>query len=139
MLAAIFTILLMHYGLGGGSFSFEKAFEPFLKEVITEKPRYEQAIQLTKEADENMAQFRKEVTEVRAKELKTLIADYDATDEQFHQFYEKGAQSRIAMQQRMLDVRFKMTTVVTKDEWDAVYRKIDQKIEENRKKAEDEK
>ncbi len=32
-----------------------------------------------------------------------------------------------------------MTTVVTKDEWDAVYRKIDQKIEENRKKAEDKK
>ena len=96
-------------------------------------------IQLTKEADENMRQFRKEVTEVRAKELKTLIADYDATDEQFRQFYEKGAQARIAMQQRMLDFRFKMTAVVTKDEWDAVYRKIDQKIEENRKKAEDKK
>lgn len=139
MLAAIFTILLIHFGLGGGSFSFEKAYEPFLKEAVTETPRYEQAIQLTKEADDNMAQFRKGVTEVRAKELKTLIADYDATDEQFRQFYEKGAQSRIAMQQHMLDFRFKMTTVVTKDEWDAVYRKIDQKIEENRKKAEDKK
>jgi hypothetical protein len=88
MLAAIFTVLLIHFGLGGGSFSFEKAFEPFLKEAVAEQSRYEQAIQLTKEADENFEQFRKEVTEVRAKELKTLIADYDATDEQFRQFFE---------------------------------------------------
>ena len=132
MLAAIFTILLIHFGVGGGSFSFEKAFEPFLKEAVTEQSRYQQAVQLTKEADENFAQFRKEVTEVRAKELKTLIADYDATDEQFRQFFEKASASRAAMQQRMLDVRFKMTTVVTKDEWDAVYRKIDQKKAEKK-------
>jgi exonuclease VII small subunit len=132
MLVAIFTVLLIHFGAGAGSFSFAKAFEPFLKEAVTEQSRYERAVQLTKEADENFEQFRKEVTEVRAKELKILITDYDATDEQFRQFFEKGSASREAMQQRMLDVRFKMTTVVTKDEWDAVYRKIDQKKAEKK-------
>jgi hypothetical protein len=132
MLAAIFTILLIHFGLGGSSFSFEKAFEPFLKEVIADAPRYEQTVQLTKEADENFQQFRKEVTDVRAKELKTLLADYDTTDERFRQFFEKGSASRKAMQRRMLDIRFKMATIVTKDEWDAVYRKIDEKKAEKK-------
>ena len=54
MIAAILTVLFIHFGSGGGSFSFEKAFEPFLKEAITETPRYEQVIQLTRDADENM-------------------------------------------------------------------------------------
>lgn len=133
MLIAIFTVLMIHFGMGGGSFSFEKAFEPFLKEAVTDQPRYEQTIQLTKEADENLKQFQKDVTEVGAKELKALIADYDATDEQFRAFYEKRAPARIAMQQRMLDFRFKMTALVTKDEWDSMYRKIDEKAAESRK------
>lgn len=133
MIAAIVTILMLHFGLGGGSFSFEKAFEPFLKEAVTDRPRYEQAIQLTKEADENWKEFHKDVTEVGAKELRALIADYDATDEQFHAFYEKRVPARIAMQQRMLDFRFKMTALVTQDEWDSMYRKIDEKAGESRK------
>ena len=133
MLVAIFTVLMIHFGLGGGSFSFEKAFEPFLKETVTDQPRYEQAVQITKEADESFQQFHKEVTEVGAKELKALITDYDATDEQFRAFYEKRAPARIAMQQRMLDIRFKMTSILTRDEWDAVYRKIDDKVGESRK------
>ena len=127
MLAAIFTILLIHFGLGGGSFSFEKAFEPFLKEVIADKARYEQTIRLTKDADETYQQFRKEVTGERAGELRTLIADYDATDERFQQFFEKGSASRKRMQQKMLDIRFEMAKIMSQDEWDAMYRKIDEK------------
>ena len=38
MLAAIFTILLIHFGSGGGSFSFEKAFEPFLRKPLRKSP-----------------------------------------------------------------------------------------------------
>jgi hypothetical protein len=137
MIAATVALLFVYFGGGGGAFSFEKAFEPFLKEVIADKSRYEETIQLTKDADEAVKQYRKEVSEVWAKELRILIADYDATDEQFRAFYEKSAASRTAMQQHILDVRYKMTEIVTRDEWEAVYGMMDQKAEENRKKAED--
>jgi len=133
MIAATVAVLLLYFGLGGGAFSYEKAFEPYLKEVIAEQSRYEQTVQLAKEADENLRQFKKEVREVWSTDLKALIADYDTTNEQFLAFYEKGSAARTAMQQDMLDIRFKVASIMTRDEWDALCRKIEEKSAEKAK------
>jgi hypothetical protein len=135
----IATVAALMILFGGGAFSFEKAYEPFINDVIADEARAGQAIQLTKEADKNVRQFKKEVGEVWSKDLKVLVSDYHTTDEQFLAFYEKAAASRTAMQQQMLDIRFRLTSIMTKDEWDALYRRMDEKAAENRKKAEEKK
>jgi hypothetical protein len=132
MIVATITVLMIYFG-GGGGLSFEKAFEPFLKEAIDDKSRYEQSAQLTVGADDAIEQFRKEISEVWADEMKTLITDYDTTDDQFREFFRTSTASRIALQQRLLDIRYEMATIVTRDEWDAVYRMMDQKTAEDGK------
>ena len=136
MIIGTVTLLMLYFG-GGGTFSFEKAFEPFLKEAVKDKARYEQIVDLTKQADQGLAQFRKEVGDVWAEEVKTLLADYDATEEQFLGFVEKADQSRTAVQQGLLDARFGVVKLMTEDEWNAMYQAVEKKAEEERKKAEE--
>jgi galactokinase len=136
MIIGTVTLLMLYFG-GGGMFSFEKAFEPFVKDAVKEKARYEQIVDLTKQADEDLAQFRKEVGEVWAEDLKKLLDDYDATEEQFHSFVEKADRSRTAVQQELLDVRFGVRTLMTEDEWNSMYQAIEEKVEEERKKREE--
>ncbi|MCK5405925.1 MAG: hypothetical protein KAJ37_00665, partial [Candidatus Krumholzibacteria bacterium] len=124
MIIGTVTLLMMYFG-GGGMFSFDKAFEPFVKDAVKEKARYEQIVDLTKQADEDLAQFRKEVGEVWAEDLKTLLDDYDATEEQFHSFVEKADRSRTAVQQGVLDARFGVVKLMTEDEWNAMYQAIE--------------
>jgi len=137
MIIGTITLLALYFGGGGSVFSFEKAFEPFLKDVVKDKSRYEQVVDVTKRADESVGQFRKEVKKVWANDLKKLLADYDATEEQFHSFREKADQSRTVMQQQILDARFEAISLMTEDEWNAVYQAIEKKLEEERKKAEE--
>jgi len=136
MIIGTVTLLMLYFG-GGGMFSFEKTFEPFMKDAVKDKARYEQIVDLTKEADEGAKQYRKEVSEVWAKDLKMLLADYDATEEQFHSFVEKADRFRTAVQQGVLDARFGVVKMMTEDEWNAMYQAMEKKAEEERKKAEE--
>ena len=135
MIIGTVTLLMMFFG-GGGAFSFEKAFEPFMKDAVKEKARYEQIVDLTKQADQDTEQFRKEVGDVWAEELKTLLVDYNASEEQFRGFVDRANRSRTAVQQGLLDVRFQVTKLMTEDEWNSMYQAIEKKAEEERKKAE---
>ncbi len=136
MIIGTVTLLLMFFG-GGGTFSFEKAFDPFLKEAVKDESRYEQVVDLCKEADLHNKQFQTEVNDVWAKELKTLFADYSTSEKQFRAFVKKADQSRIALQKDLLAVRMKMTKVITEDEWNAMYAAVDKAAEEELKKKEE--
>jgi len=132
MIIGTVTLLVLYFG-GGGSFSFEKAFEPFIKDAVKDKARYEQIVDLTKQLDEDAKQYRAEVEDVWAEELKTLVADFETSEDQFRAFRKKADRSRTAVQEALLDGRFKVVKLMTEDEWNAVYQAIEEKVKEEQK------
>lgn len=126
------TLLTLLHG-GGGPFSFEKDFEPFVKDAVADKARYEQIVGQTKLADQDIEQFKKEVEDVWAEELKTLLSDYDADEGQFRAFIERADQSRTALQQKLLYVRFQVVDLMSEDEWNAMYQAMEEKAKEKKK------
>jgi hypothetical protein len=133
MIIGTVTLIMLYFGGGGGGFSFEKAFEPFVKDAVKDKSRYEQIVDLTKELDEDVKQFQTELSDVWVEELKKIVGDYDASEEQFRAFRSKADRSRTDLQQKFLDVRFKVVELMTEDEWNAMYGAIEEKANEKQK------
>jgi hypothetical protein len=121
---------------GGGSFSFEKHFKDFVKNVIEDKPRREQIMDLAKRADEKQKQYNKEGRKVWAEDVKSAFRNFDSTEEDYRTVIAKANQSRIAMQQGVLDVRFKVVELMTEEEWNAMYDQIRKKEAEEKAKKE---
>ena len=130
MIIGTITVLILMFG-GGGDFSFEKAFEPFVKDVVKDEARYEQIVDLTNEADEDMKAFQEEMGDEWGKKLIALLADYDASENDFRGFYRKADASRLDIQQRLLDARFGVIELMTADEWTAMYEAIDKKTKKD--------
>ena len=124
MIIGTITLIMLLFG-GGGMFSFEKTFDPFVKEAVKDQSRYEQIADVTKQADESLKAFHKEVGDVWAKELKTLLSDYEASKDDFRSFVSRADQSRTAIQRELLDVRFRVVGLMTADEWNAMYDAMD--------------
>ena len=135
MIIGTVTLLMLYFG-GGGGFSFEKAFEPFVKDAVKDKARAEQIVNVTKQLDKDIKQFRTEVGDVWAEELKTIVGDYDSSEDQFRAFRKKADRSRMDVQKKLLDGRFKVVDLMTEDEWNAMYGAIVEKAAA--KKAKDE-
>jgi hypothetical protein len=131
MIIGTVTALMILFG-GGGDFSFEKAFEPFIKDAVKDKARYEQIVDLTKGADEDVKAFQKELEDEWGKQLITLLTDYDASEDDFRSFRGKADASRIKLQQGLLDARFGMIELMTADEWVAMYEAIEKKAEKDK-------
>jgi len=127
---------MLYFG-GGGTFSFESAFKPFIKDAVQDKVRVEQIIDLTKEADEQTKQFRKEVKDVWVVELKALVTDYNTNEDDLNTLVKRADGSRTAIQQKILDIRFKVRDLMTEDEWNSMRDAMDEKLEADRKKKEE--
>jgi hypothetical protein len=122
---------------GGGGYSFEKAFEPFLKDVVEDKARREQILDVAKEADASVAQFKKEVDDVWAKDLIGIVQDFDATKEDLEAFVDRADRSRLATQKAVIEFRFDVIDLMTEDEWNHMYKLIYEKRAEEKAKRED--
>jgi hypothetical protein len=122
--------------LGGGSFSFEKYYKDFVKNVIEDKSRREQILDLAKKADEKQEQYNKEVRKVWAEDVKSAFRNFDTTEEDYRKVISKANQSRIAMQQGVLDVRFEVVKLMTEEEWNAMYDQVRKKEAEEKAKKE---
>ncbi len=130
MIIGTITVLILLFG-GGGDFSFEKTFEPFVKDAVKDKARYEQIVDLTKGADEDLEAYLEEMGDEWGKKLLALLADYDASENDFRSFRRKADASRIDLQQRLLDARFGMIELMTADEWTAMHEAIDKKTKKD--------
>ena len=131
------TITLLSILLwGGGSFSFEDAYKSFVKDTVSDKSRQEQIIDLTKGADAALGQYAKEIKDVWAGDVKDTFRNYDSTREDFHKIIDKAEKSRVAMQQRIIDTRMKVAGLMTEDEWNAMYKAINEKKAEAQAKKE---
>ena len=119
---------------GGSSFSFEKYYKEFVKNVIEDKPRREQIIDLAKRADEKQKQYNKEVRKVWAEDVKSVFKNFDSTEEDYRSVIASANQSRTAMQQGVLDIRFDVVKLMTEEEWKAMYDQIRKKEAEEKAK-----
>ena len=135
MLIATITALSILL-FGGGSFSFEKYYKEFVNDVIEDKPRREQIVDLAEKADEKQKQYKKEVEKVWAKDVKSAFRNFDSTEEDYRAVISKANQSRIAMQQEVLDVRFDVAKLMTEEEWNAMFDEIRKKEAEEKAKKE---
>ena len=132
MIIATVTVIMLYFG-GGGGFSFEKAFEPFVKDAVGDKARYEQIVDLTKQLDGDVEQFQTEMSGVWAEELKKLVADYDAGEDEFLALRKSANRSRTDVQQKVLDTRFAVVKLMTEDEWNSMHQAILDKAAEKNK------
>jgi hypothetical protein len=121
---------------GGGSFSFEKAYKDFVKDVVSDKDRQEQIVELTKSGDAALEQYTTEVKKVWAADVKSTFRNYDSTREDFREMIGRADQSRLALQQTILDTRMKVVDLMTEDEWNAMYKAIKDKEAEAQAKKE---
>jgi hypothetical protein len=128
----VLSILLF----GGSGFSFEKFYKDFVKNVVEDKTRREQILDLTKQVDEEVGQYLKEVQDVWSEDVKNTFKNFDATEEDYRNMIDKADQSRIAMQQAVLNVRFKVVELMTEDEWNAMYDQIRKKEADEKAKKE---
>jgi D-mannonate dehydratase len=128
----VLSILLF----GGGDFSFEKYYEPFVKDVVEDNVRQEQILDVTKMADKQLAQYYDEVRKVWAGEIKKTYSNFDATLDDYRRVIATADQSRIAMQQGLVDVRFEVIKLMTEQEWEKMYKAIHEKEAEERAKLE---
>jgi Na+-transporting NADH:ubiquinone oxidoreductase subunit NqrC len=135
MIIGTITLLSILF-FGGADFSFEKSFKPFIKEVIEEKDRQKEILDVTKQADSAVKQWRNEVKKVWAEELKRLLTNYDATEAEFEVFFDRSEQSRKAMQAAILDARYQFVGLMSEAEWNEMYAKIHAKAAEEKAKRE---
>ena len=135
MIIATVTLLSILM-FGGGDFSFEKFYEPFVKEFVADESRREEILDVTKEADGRLAQYYDEVRKVWADDIKRTYRDFDATAEDYSRVVKTADQSRIAVQMGLLDVRFEVVKLMTEQEWENMYKAIREKEVEERAKLE---
>lgn len=121
---------------GGGGFSFEKHYKPFVKNVVEDKSRREQILDLTKKADKQLDQYRKEVNKVLSKDIKSVFKNFDATEEDYRNAIARANQSRIAVQKILVDIRLSIKNLMTEQEWNAMYEQIRKKKAEEKSKLE---
>ena len=72
MIIGTITLLSILF-FGGADFTFEKSFKPFIKEVIEEKDRRNEILDVTKQADSAVKQWRNEVENIWAEDLKRAL------------------------------------------------------------------
>ena len=121
---------------GGGSFSFEDAYKDFVKDVVSDKDRQEQIVALTKDGDAAIEQYTTEVKKIWAADVKKTFRDFDSTREDYREMIGRADQSRLALQQKVLDTRMKVVDLMTEDEWNAMYKAINEKMAEEEAKKE---
>ena len=130
------TITLLVLLLGGGSFSFEEMYKSVIKDIVTDKDRREQFLDVAKNADSQITRFNKDVKDVWGKEAVELFKNYDSTREDYRKFQADAAAGRERLQAQLVTYRFDSLQYVTEKEWDDIYSAIEKKqAEEAAKKA----
>ncbi len=128
----VLSILLF----GGSGFSFEKYYKSFIKNVVEDKTRREQILDLTKEADKQLDQYEKEVLKIWSDDIKRTYRNFDATEEDYKKVIARADQSRIAMQRSLVDLRLGVKELMTEQEWKEMFDQIRKKEAEEKAKKE---
>ena len=104
---------------GGGLFTFDYMRDA-AQEVIKDKDRARQVIQITDQANEEGIKF-EEKFEKLSEQLVKMNQDYDLTHEEWDAFSEGSEKARTAFLDQYVELRFQISDLVTAEEWQAMH------------------
>ena len=123
------TITVVTVLMGGGSNFTLDHVRDAAKEGIKDKDRAKQVVAITKEADKEFKSYNKNIGKL-SKQLVQMNADYNLTREEIKSFYNKSDKSRRAFLERFIELRFEAKDLMTPEEWQAMYTKIQEEASE---------
>jgi len=115
---SVITVLMS----GGNNFTLDHVRDA-AKEGIKDKDRSKQVVAITKRADKEFKSFNKNIGKL-SKQLVQMNADYNLTREEIDSFYNQSDKSRMAFLERFIELRFEAKNLMTPEEWEAIYTKI---------------
>jgi predicted kinase len=113
----IVLYIIYALGLGGSALDEIKAD---LETYVVDQARTDQIVSHLEEVENIISSNGKQLKEIYA-EVERLNANYDSTDEQYASVLEKGYKVTLDSRSRILDQRFKMKKLMTREEWEAVF------------------
>jgi phosphorylcholine metabolism protein LicD len=117
------TITVVTILMGGGSNFTLDHVRDAAKDGIKDKDRSKQVVAITKRADKEFKSFNKNIGKL-SKQLVQMNADYNLTREEIDSFYNQSDKSRMAFLERFIELRFEAKNLMTPEEWEAIYTKI---------------
>jgi hypothetical protein len=121
IIATTLTLLLLLGVLGGGEQAFDfDALKPAIKENVADTKVRKEILSLIDEAKKEIKVYTKGFNK-SAKEIAKINAKDDVTQEEFLSIFEREDNHRAGMQEKLIDLRFKMRERMTPEEWKAVF------------------
>lgn len=118
MIIATVTLLTL-WLTGGGGFAMEE-FRDALKETIADKERRTEIVELTKQVDNEVSDYRDHLKK-SSKKAAEMWQNYDATSEEIFGWTKKEEWRRRKVAERVLDARFAAMELMSAAEWEATY------------------
>jgi len=112
-------ILYFIYALGLGGSTLD-VIKDDVKTYVVDPARANEVVVVLDEVEGIMSGYDKQIDEMHV-EIERLNADYDSSDEQYDEVQEKGHDIVLDFRGRILDQRFKMKELMTREEWIAVF------------------
>ena len=112
-------ILYLIYALGLGGSALE-VIKNDVETYVVDSTRANEIVTILEEVEGIISSYDKQIDEMHV-EIERLNADYDSSDEQYDEVQEKGHDIVLDFRGRILDQRFKMKELMTREEWIAVF------------------
>jgi len=127
MVAGTILVLMLLFGMGGGSGPFGQIsgyVEDPIEEVIADKTRRGQALDALTKIQDDIEGFNKEVLE-DIEALNDLVDDYDSTPAEFDKMTDAVLQKRHKEFDTMWQHRSEMLSHIKADEWQTIVTKAE--------------
>ena len=119
------AIFILTWFSGGGAGVLPEDFNKTIKAEISDKQTRKSIGKITKQMEKDAASFEKTLEKL-AKEALKLNADYDADRDEFIRMADQMIGNKEQIQKGLLDQRFALVELMTEEEWNAVWKPIDQ-------------
>ena len=110
---------VFHIMIGGGSFSFDYMHDA-AKEIIKDKDRARQVMQITDQVDEELIEFGEKIERL-SEELVKMNKNYDLTHEEWNASFERSQKARTDFLNKYVELRFQISGLVTAEEWESMH------------------
>ena len=113
------VILYFIYALGFGGSTLD-VIKDDVKTYVVDSTRANEIVIVLDEVEDIMASYYKKIDGIHV-EIERMNAEYDSSDEQYSAVQEKGHDFVVELRSKILNQRFKMKELMTREEWLAVF------------------
>jgi predicted nucleic acid-binding Zn-ribbon protein len=116
MIVGIAALVLMLFGGGARLDALEKA----IKNHVEDSTRVERAQEIIEDVRAAIAAEKSQILDIR-KDITALDERHDATVEEYRKQFDRLNRAWTELDQKLLDARFRLKQVLTREEWNAVF------------------